>query len=329
MTAALTTSPERVALHLGRHARFEEHAFAALNTALFSDGAVVLVPKGVSVKTPLFIYHVSAASPPAVPSPPTVSCPRTLIVLEESASATVVETFAGSDGTFLTNAVSEAVLGPNSSLTHVRLQDEGAGTFHVSRLFLDHAAHAQSAAHLFSFGALLARNETVSLLGGEGAGTSLNGLFCAGGGQHVDNHTLIDHVAPRGTSQELYKGILGGRARGVFDGRIVVGTGATRTDAHQSNRNVILSAEALVDSKPQLEIYNNDVRCTHGSTTGRLDEDALFYLRSRGLGAEAARALLTFAFGSELVEKISDAALRAHLSDRLHGWLPSQERLPS
>jgi Fe-S cluster assembly protein SufD len=108
-----------------------------------------------------------------------------------------------------------------------------------------------------------------------------------------------------------------------------VGTGATRTDAHQSNRNVILSAEALVDSKPQLEIYNNDVRCTHGSTTGRLDEDALFYLRSRGLGAEAARALLTFAFGSELVEKISDAALRAHLSDRLHGWLPSQERLPS
>ena len=165
-------------------------------------------------------------------------------------------------------------------------------------------------------------------LAGEGASTELNGLFCANSGQHVDCHTLIDHVAPRAGSVELYKGVLDGTGRGVFDGKIVVRPGAVRTDARQTNRNLILSDSALVDSKPQLEIHNNDVRCSHGSTTGRLDADAVFYLRSRGLSPEAARALLTYAFGSELIEKVASADVKAFLEGHLRAWLPANLAAP-
>jgi Fe-S cluster assembly protein SufD len=181
---------------------------------------------------------------------------------------------------------------------------------------------------VFSFGGRLVRNEIAMDLAGEGAGTELYGLFCANSGQHVDCHTLIDHVSPRANSVELYKGVLDGTGRGVFDGKIVVRPGAVRTDARQTNRNLILSDSALVDSKPQLEIHNNDVRCSHGSTTGRLDADAVFYLRSRGLSPEAARALLTYAFGSELIEKVGSADVRAFLEGHLRAWLPANLAAP-
>ena len=165
-------------------------------------------------------------------------------------------------------------------------------------------------------------------LAGEGASTELCGLFCANSGQHVDCHTLIDHVSPRANSVELYKGVLDGTGRGVFDGKIVVRSGAVRTDARQTNRNLILSDSALVDSKPQLEIHNNDVRCSHGSTTGRLDADAVFYLRSRGLSPEAARALLTYAFGSEMIEKVASPDVKAFLEGHLRAWLPANLAAP-
>ena len=165
-------------------------------------------------------------------------------------------------------------------------------------------------------------------LSGEGASTELNGLFCAASEQHVDCHTFIDHALPRASSVELYKGVLDGTGRGVFDGKILVRAGAARTDARQTNRNLVLSDSALVDSKPQLEIHNNDVRCTHGSTTGRLDADAVFYLRSRGLSPEAARALLTYAFGSELIEKVPSADVRAFLENHLRAWLPANLAAP-
>jgi Fe-S cluster assembly protein SufD len=247
---------------------------------------------------------------------------RNLIVLEENASATVVEVFVGADELSFTNAVTQAALGENSRLTHIKVQFEGRQTFHVSNLFLSHAKGARSVSHVYSFGGQAARNEIAATLSGEGSGTELYGLFAAASGQSVDCHTLIDHAAPHADSIELYKGILDGAGRGAFDGKVIVREGAVKTDARQTNRNLILSNDALVDSKPQLEIHNNDVRCSHGSTTGRIDADALFYLRSRGLSEGAARALLTYAFGSEVVSKVAAPDVKALLEDRLHAWLP-------
>ncbi len=230
---------------------------------------------------------------------------RNLVVLEENSAATVVEVFLGADELSFTNAVTQAVLGENARLTHVKVQLEGRQAFHVGNLFLSHARGARSTSHVYSFGGATVRNEIAATLSGEGSGTELYGLFAAAAGQNVDCHTVIDHAAPRADSLELYKGILDGNGRGAFDGKVIVREGAVKTDARQTNRNLILSNEALVDSKPQLVIHNNDVRCSHGSTTGRIDADALFYLRSRGLSEGAARALLTYAFGSEVVSKVA------------------------
>lgn len=253
---------------------------------------------------------------------------RNLLTFEENSSATVVETYLGSGGPCFLNTRTDVSLARGARLNHIKLQLEGPEAFHVGNLSVAHSAGATSASHVFSFGGKLVRNEIAMDLAGEGAGTELYGLFCANSGQHVDCHTLIDHVAPRAGSVELYKGILDGTGRGVFDGKIVVRPGAARTDARQTNRNLILSDSALVDSKPQLEIHNNDVRCSHGSTTGRLDADAVFYLRSRGLSPEAARALLTYAFGSEMIEKVASADVKAFLEGHLRAWLPANLAAP-
>ena len=253
---------------------------------------------------------------------------RNLLTLEEGASATVVEAYLGAGGPSFTNSRTDVSLARGAHLNHVKLQLEGPEAFHVGHLSVSHAADSRAVSHVFSFGGRLVRNEVSMTMSGEGSSAELDGLFCASSGQHVDCHTLIDHVAPRAESVELYKGILDGTGRGVFDGRIVVRPGAVRTDARQTNRNLILSDNALVDSKPQLEIQNNDVRCSHGSTTGRLDADAVFYLRSRGLSPEAARALLTYAFGSEMIEKLASADVKAFLEDRLRAWLPVKLAAP-
>jgi len=253
---------------------------------------------------------------------------RHLFTFEENSSATVIEAYLGTGGASFLNARTEVTLARSSRLNHIKIQLEGPEAFHVGHLSVTHAPGARSTSHVFSFGGKLARNEVAMDLAGEGAATELYGLFCANSGQHVDCHTLIDHVAPRGGSVELYKGVLDGTGRGVFDGKILVRPGAVRTDARQTNRNLVLSDSALVDSKPQLEIHNNDVRCSHGSTTGRLDADAVFYLRSRGLSPEAARALLTYAFGSELIEKVASADVRAFLENHLRAWLPANLAAP-
>jgi Fe-S cluster assembly protein SufD len=326
LAAAVERRPHLLETHLGRAARVDEHPFVALNTAHLLDGAFVHVTKQTSVETPLTVFWVSTG--PAAGVPPVLTAPRFLVVLEEGSRASVVEAFVGSGGATFTNAVTEASLAPNALLDHVKLQREGAETLHFGNARIVQQASSQSRSRVFSFGGKLVRNETAVLLDGEGAGTSLDGLFLASGAQHVDNHTLIDHARPHGASQEFYKGILDGSARGAFDGRIVVRPGARRTDAHQTNRNLILSDTALVDSKPQLEIYNNDVKCTHGSTTGRLDETALFYLRSRGLDEEAARSLLTFAFGSEIVERVSGSDLHPYLEASLLSWLSHANAVP-
>ncbi len=296
------------------------HPFVALNDAFLGTGALVHVGRGLTAPEALVVVHVSTSAS-ATPAP-LMSHLRNLVVLEENAAATVVEVFLGSDELSFTNAVTQAVLGENARLVHVKVQLEGAQAFHVGNLFLEHARGARSTSHVHSFGAATARNEIAATLSGEGSGTELYGLFAATTGQHVECHTLIDHAAPHATSLELYKGILDRNGRGAFDGTVIVRERAVKTDARQTNRNLILSDEALVDSKPQLEIHNNDVRCSHGSTTGRIDADALFYLRSRGLSEGAARALLTYAFGSEVVAKVAATDVRALLEDRLHAWLP-------
>ena len=319
LATALRLAPERVEKAL--IAAPFANPFVALNDAFLDTGALVRVGNGLTAPAPLVILHVStsASGTPA----PLMSHLRNLVVLDENASATVIEVFVGADEISFTNAVTQAVLGENARLTHVKVQLEGRQTFHVGNLFLSHAKGARSVSHVYSFGAQAARNEIAATLSGEGSGTELYGLFAAASGQAVDCHTLIDHAAPHADSVELYKGILDGSGRGAFDGKVIVREGAVKTDARQTNRNLVLSNEALVDSKPQLEIHNNDVRCSHGSTTGRIDADALFYLRSRGLSEGAARALLTYAFGSEVVSKVAAPDLRALLEDRLHAWLPA------
>jgi Fe-S cluster assembly protein SufD len=325
LATALRLAPERVEKALV--ASPQANPFVALNDSFLDTGALVHVGKGLDAAQPLVVVHVStsASGTPA----PLMSHLRNLILLEENAAATVVEVFLGADELSFTNAVTQAVLGAGARLTHVKVQLEGRQAFHVGNLFLSHARGARSTSHVYSFGGAAVRNEISATLSGEGSGTELYGLFAATTGQQVDCHTLIEHAAPRADSLELYKGILDGTGRGAFDGKIVVRAGAVKTDARQTNRNLVLSNEALVDSKPQLEIHNNDVRCTHGSTTGRLDADALFYLRSRGLSEGAARALLTYAFGSEVVSKLAAADLRALLEDRLHAWLPADGTVTS
>lgn len=319
LATVLRLAPERVEKALVSAPT--AHPFVALNDAFLDTGALVRVGAGLAAPQPLVVVHVStsASGTPA----PLMSHLRNLVVLEENAAATVVEVFLGADELSFTNTVTQGVLGENARLTHVKVQLEGRQAFHVGNLFLSHARGARSASHVASFGGASVRNEISATLSGEGSGTELYGLFAATTGQHVDCHTLIDHAAPHADSLELYKGILDGNGRGAFDGKVIVRAGAVKTDARQTNRNLILSNEALVDSKPQLEIHNNDVRCSHGSTTGRIDADALFYLRSRGLSEGSARALLTYAFGSEVVAKVPSADVRALLEDRLHAWLPA------
>jgi len=329
MGTVLRESPELVEKDLVASATAEirtRGAFAALGDAFLDEGVVLRVAAGVRLEEPLFILHVS--TPPWSSETPRMVHTRNLLTFEEDSSATVVEAHLGGSGPSLMNSRTDVELARGARLNHVKLQLEGPETFHVGHLAVSHAAGAHAASHVFSFGGKLVRNEIAMTLRGEGASTELNGLFCAASGQHVDCHTLIDHALPRASSVELYKGVLDGTGRGVFDGKILVRAGAARTDARQTNRNLVLSDSALVDSKPQLEIHNNDVRCTHGSTTGRLEADAVFYLRSRGLSPEAARALLTYAFGSELIEKVPSADVRAFLENHLRAWLPANLAAP-
>ncbi len=274
--------------------------------AFLQDGAFVYVSRNAALEQPLHVVHV--ATPAA---DPIVSQPRTLIVLDEGASAVVVESFvAAGDGVYLTNAVTEAAVGANAQLDYVKLQRESEQAFHIASLHVRQERASRFRSHSISLGAELSRNDIFAVLAAEGAECLLNGLFLTGGRQHVDNQTTIDHAKPHGTSRELYKGILGGRSRGVFNGKIIVRPDAQKTDARQSNRNLLLSDRAEIDTKPNLEIHADDVRCTHGSTIGHLDEDALFYLQSRGIPERASRRLLTRAFAAEIVDTLPTAPVR-------------------
>jgi Fe-S cluster assembly protein SufD len=246
------------------------------------------------------------------------------VVLGRNSQARVVETFAAiGPSRGFTNAVTEVVVGDGAVLDHYRLQREPLSAFHVGHTQFQLGRSSRSSSHAVAFGGLIARHDAVAVLGDEGADCTLNGLYLAGGDQLIDNHTEIDHARPHGTSHELYKGILGGRARGVFNGRIRVRPDAQKTDAKQTNKALLLSDEAQVNTKPQLEIFANDVRCTHGATVGQLSQDALFYLRTRGIGLDEAKSLLVRAFAADVTSRIALEPVRAELDRLLAARLPA------
>jgi Fe-S cluster assembly protein SufD len=317
----LATGQGRLEPHLGRVSGPEQNVFADLNTAMAEDGAVVFVAPGRLVAEPIHLLFLSTSPPGA----PTAAHPRTLIVAGRGSQARVVESYGGPPGEpYLANAVTEIVVEDGAVLDHVRLQREGVDGFHLATTAAVLQRDARFSSHSVSLGGALSRHDLRVLLSGPGAECVLNGLFVGRGTQHVDHHTWVDHAVPHGTSRELYKGILDERARGVFDGKVLVRAGAAKTDAQQANKNLLLSREARVDSIPALEILTDDVKCKHGSTTGQLDETALFYLRSRGLGEAQARSLLTYAFASDLVQKLPVPGLRAGLERFLQTQLQKE-----
>jgi len=306
---------------LGRIAADGTSPFADLNTAHLEAGALIRVRPGAVVSEPLLVVFLSTAG---ADRRPLASHPRTLLVAGRNSQLTLLESYGGPAGdVYLVNAVTEIVLEDGAVVDRYKLQQDSEQAYHVSTLAVRQGRASRFSDHAVCLGGALARNDIETRFDGEGGECSLNGLFIARGGQHMDTHSRIDHAQPHCTSRELYKGVLDGRSRGVFHGCIVVRKGAQKTDAHQTNKNLLLSREALVNSTPALEIFADDVRCKHGSTTGQLDPLALFYLRSRGIGAEAARSLLTYAFASDLVGRIRIPQLRAALEEFLHRRLPS------
>jgi Fe-S cluster assembly protein SufD len=296
-------------------------AFAALNLALAGDGVVLGVSPHVVVEEPLYFYFYST---PGTDTP--VIAVRNAILAVLHSQVTVVEAYGGAPGArYLTSASNQVTVGVGAVVDHVKLQRESVEAFHLARLGVTQERGSRFSNLSVNLGAALSRHDVDARFGGEGGECALDGLFMAAGEQHTDTHTRIDHAVPHCSSRQLYKGILDGRARGVFHGRVIVRKDAQKTDALQTNKNLLLSREALVNSTPQLEILADDVKCKHGSTTGQLDATALFYLRSRGISEAAAKSLLTYAFASDVVQRVPVAELRAGLEAHLQALLPGAQ----
>jgi Fe-S cluster assembly protein SufD len=306
--------PDLVERHLGQHADFRNHPFVALNTAFLRDGAFLYLPPGVVIEEPIRLAHFVAASNEDLPC---LWYRRVLIVLGRGSQATVVEDFGGHRVQYAVNSVTEIVLEEGAHLDHYKVQEESPLAYHLACTQADLARDSRFSTHYVGLGGVLVRNEVRVRFSGEGGEATVNGLYRASGTQHVDNHTVIDHAKPHCASHELYKGILDGKARGVFNGKIFVRQDAQKTDAKQTNQTLLLSDDATINTKPQLEIFADDVKCTHGATVGQLDEVQLFYLRARGIGLEEARAMLTFAFANDIIGRIKIADLRDRLEQTL------------
>lgn len=311
--------------HLGRYLNMERDAFTALNTALFEDGAFVYLPKRTVIEQPISFLFISIPG-----SEPLMAHPRNLIVAGEDSQASIVEDYISlGSGVFFSNVVTELIAGDNAVVSHYLVEREDARALNVSTLFSRQGRTSNVASHSVLLGGALVRNNVHPVLAGEGAECLINGLFIGKERQHLDNYMLVEHAAPRCASRQFYNGILDDHAHGVFHGRIIVHKDAQKTDAKQTNRNLLLSDDAQIDTKPQLEIYADDVKCTHGATIGQVEEDALFYLRSRGIDQSAARALLLFAFASQCLERMSCAPVREYLQHQIQQWLPEGNRSPA
>lgn len=307
---------------LARSASYEENAFAALNTAFFAGGAFLRIPQGVRAEAPIHLLFLGDGRATS-----TASFPRTLVIAERDSSATFIESYAsiGEGRPLLTSAVTEIVLAEGARLEHYKVQRESADAFHLATTAISMKRSSSYNSTTVTLGAQLSRHEINVALDGRGAEAWIDGLYIVGDGQHADTHSLIDHRQPHCASHQLYKGILDGKSRAVFNGKVFVREGAQQTDARQTNRNLLLSNEARVDTKPQLEIFADDVKCAHGATVGQLEEEELFYLTSRGLHPELARNLLTYGFAEEVIDKIKIESIKAQLDEtvlnRLHARL--------
>jgi Fe-S cluster assembly protein SufD len=300
---------------------WKSYPFAAWNTAFFQDGAFLQLAAGAVVADPIHLVFLSEEA-----EEPSVSHPRILIVAEKGSQAVIVETYLGA-GRYLTNAVTEIVAGDGAVIDHYKVQDESPSGFHVQGVQVFQKRSSNYTSHNLALGAQLARTDLNVLLAEPGGECTLNGLFVGNGTQHLDNHTVIDHASPHCTSRELYKGILDGKSRGVFTGKIIVRPDAQKTDAVQTNRNLLLSREALVNSTPALEIRADDVKCRHGSTIGQIDPLALFYMRSRGISEEDARALLVYGFAADVTGRLKVAPIREGVERFLGLRLPGAAHL--
>jgi Fe-S cluster assembly protein SufD len=326
LAEAIDSGEELVERHLGRGADIEANPFVALNSGFVRDGAFVHLPRGAALDLPIHLLFLSINAG----GEPTVSHPRVLIVAEEGASASVVETYAGSGGgVYFTNAVTELACAPGAHVDHNKLQQESPDAFHVATTHARLDQGAVFVSHSGTIGAKLTRNDLNVVLAGPHAEATLNGLVLIGDQQHADNHTLLDHAAANCPSYELYKHVLEGRATGVFKGKILVRPGSQKTDSKQTSKTLLLSDDAAMNSMPALEIYADDVKCTHGSTTGPVDESMVFYIRSRGVSLEAARHLLSYAFAADITRRITVEPVRRRLEEYMaarHG-LPQDLRI--
>ncbi len=317
LAAAMNDHADIVQRYFGQLADFSSRGFTALNTAFVQDGAFLYVPEGVVVETPIHILFMSGAEAATV-----MSHPRTLVVASANSQVRLVESYVGVRGqTYFANVVSEMFVGEHAVVDHYRVQQESIEAYHIASLHTHTARSATFSSHSFSLGGKLVRNDTFAILDGEGGDCTLNGLYLADRDRLIDNHTTIDHAKPHCGSHEVYKGILGGTARAVFNGKIIVRQDAQKTDAKQTNRALLLTDGATINTKPQLEIFADDVKCTHGAAIGQLDDDAIFYLRARGLTFADARDMLIHAFAGQILERVQIEPLRDALEAELFAQL--------
>jgi Fe-S cluster assembly protein SufD len=307
LSSAITANAEAIEPHLGQYARFEDNLFAALNTAFLHDGALVIVPRGAAIDTPVHVLLIAT-------QPEVASHPRCLFIAEAGSEVTILEDYVSlNEAVYVTNAVTEIAVGDNARISHIRVQRDSTEAFHIGNcaVSLAHASRYRSVS--VALGARISRYDLNTVLDAEDAECAIDGLALINGRQLADTHSSIDHAKPNCTSRQLHKCIADGSAHAVFNGKIMVRAGAQNTDSAQSSRNLLLNAKARIDTKPQLEIFANDVKCAHGATVGQLDSEELFYLKSRGLSGVTARNLLTYAFGAEIIDRIPIASLKYRL----------------
>jgi Fe-S cluster assembly protein SufD len=309
LTAALADDAAFLEQHLGRYAQDADNGFSALNQAFFLDGGFVHVPAGAVVKEPIQFVYVSTARQSG-----TTFHPRNLVLAEANSQVTILESYVSLGGTgYFTNAMTELFAGENAQLEFVKFQDEATDAFHMAAFHGEFGRASRVNVHSFALGAKLSRNNIRTKLAGEGLECILNGLYLTRGEQLADHHMIVEHAQPHCASHEYFNGILDDKSRGVFHGRIYVHPIAQKTDAKQTNKNLLLSDDATANTKPQLEIYADDVKCTHGATIGQLNDESIFYLRSRGIGPETARRMLIHAFAGEIIERIQHVPARDEL----------------
>jgi len=318
MADALINDESLLKKHLTKHINQELNSFTALNTAFIQDGAYINISANTNIDKPINITYISRDS-----NHPFATHPRNLIVMGENSNATVIENYVGSGKVnYFTNSVTETVLLQGAVLKHYKIQQEGSSAFHIASLNTSQSKDSRFESHLVSIGGALVRNNINASLNEEGAEIIMNGLYMTEDVQHVDNHTRVDHLKPHTQSHQNYRGVLNGKSRGVFNGKVVVHPQAQKIEAYQNNANLLLSDDAEIDTKPELEIYADDVKCTHGATVGQLDDDMLFYLRSRAVDEKTARSLLTYAFADEVISEINLKEIQNKLERLIIGRLP-------